>query len=124
MSNFKMKIVDKHNGSLNSYFEVQINVQGTKVSINSYPFGNCQNFSIGYFSNLIGEFGASKLFDKIKELKELCGFSKPFVVVDLRQDDIELSDLRKVLTVVRSSAYENANNTLMRIVVIDTRRKP
>lgn len=124
MSDFKLEVIKKFVGNINSYFEVKISSGGSIVSINSYPFGNCQNFSIGYFSNIINVFGADNLFEKIREIKSICSISKPFLIVDLCQDDITLARLREVVTVVRSSAYTNANGTLMRLVIIDTRTKP
>lgn len=118
----EFKIVTTAQTDWNNFYTVQVTKGGSRIAVNSYPFGNCQNFSIGYFDAIVYNYTPEEIFDKIQEVKELCKISKPFLIVDLNQATFE--KIEKQLKMASITKYTNPNGSSMVLCIIDTRRKP
>lgn len=99
-------------------YEVSVNNRTSFVVFTS-PFGNCQSFGIRSFEYLIGSLIKNEdISYVIKLVKEKLGFSRPLLVIDVRQED--LKSVKDFLNIYSEMPYKNYNSTKMNLCLIDT----
>lgn len=119
MSSFKFIFKKEDVNTPVKFQRVQINQGGSYVLVSANTFSNCQNFTIGAFNTFLCHVKPNDRRTKIKELKELCGISKPLLIVDVNSSYItSINSSFEVLSVTR---YTSSNYSSMAIIIIDTR---
>ncbi len=80
MSTLKFKIKTRKRTGFNNFYTVEIIGEYERLTINSSPFGNCQNFTIGLLDRLLIALSTKnqlkELYDTIRDIKNLCNIHK------------------------------------------------
>lgn len=123
MSELKLKLTNQLSSAWNNSYLIDIG-NGNKIVVNSSSFGNCQNFTIGYFSDLITQLEVQYIKTDLKEvisaIKEFCGIRKPLLILDLNKSVYE--SIKNKLKIISKMNYESSNTSKMVILVVDTRK--
>lgn len=98
--------------------------QHVNIGVYTYPFGNCQNWCIRYFENLIAyvRAGRFEMLETIKEIQKLTGAYHPLLIIDIHSHYVDF--LKDKVYIKKTMQYDSSNSSDMTIVMIDTRKKP
>ncbi len=99
---------------------VMVDSNWNAITVDSDTFGNCQNFTIGLFAKFLTATIRQDRKKRLKQIKELCGISKPFLTVDVTR--YQSKKIKESFHVVKSMNYTNVTGSLISIVIIDTRK--
>lgn len=119
LDDLKIREVEKHKAGWMNVVQLTVN-GGNGFMVSDNPFGNCQNFSIGYFCNLLSSIPRENWKDIVQELRAKYGGSKALLVADL--NDSYFEDVVSVFSVIGSHEYTSSNGSDMVSCTIDMRQ--